>query len=29
MVDAFVREYLIERVEMALDHRALTGYYRA
>ena len=27
MVDAFVREYLIERVEMALDHRALTGYY--
>jgi hypothetical protein len=27
MVDAFVREYLIERVEMALDHRVLTGYY--
>jgi hypothetical protein len=27
MVDAFVREYLLERVEMALDHRALTGYY--
>ena len=27
MVDAFVREYLIERIEMALDHRALTGYY--
>jgi hypothetical protein len=27
MVDAFVRDYLIERVEMALDHRALTGYY--
>jgi hypothetical protein len=27
MVDAFVREYLVERVEMALDHRALTGYY--
>jgi hypothetical protein len=27
MVDAFVPEYLIERVEMALDHRALTGYY--
>jgi Cytochrome c len=27
IVDAFVREYLIERVEMALDHRVLTGYY--
>jgi hypothetical protein len=27
MVDAFVPEYLIERVEMALDHRVLTGYY--
>ena len=27
MVDAFVREYLVERLEMALDHRALTGYY--
>ena len=27
IVDAFVRDYLIERVEMALDHRALTGYY--
>ena len=27
MVDAFVRDYLIERVEMALDHRILTGYY--
>ena len=27
IVDAFVREYLIERVEMALDHRILTGYY--
>ena len=27
MVDAFVRDYLIERVEMALDHRVLTGYY--
>ncbi len=27
MVDAFVRDYLIERVDMALDHRALTGYY--
>ena len=27
MVDAFVRDYLIERIEMALDHRALTGYY--
>lgn len=27
MADAFVRDYLIERVEMALDHRVLTGYY--
>jgi len=27
IVDAFVRDYLIERVEMALDHRILTGYY--
>jgi hypothetical protein len=27
MTDAFVRDYLIERIEMALDHRALTGYY--
>lgn len=27
MVDAFVRDYLLERIEMALDHRALTGYY--
>lgn len=27
MVDAFVRDYLLERLEMLLDHRALTGYY--
>jgi len=27
MADAFVRDYLIERIEMALDHRVLTGYY--
>jgi cytochrome c553 len=27
ITDAFVRDYLIERVEMAIDHRALTGYY--
>lgn len=27
MVDGFVRDYLIERVDMLLDHRALTGYY--
>ena len=27
MTDAFVRDYLIERIQMALDHRALTGYY--
>jgi hypothetical protein len=27
MVNAFVRDYLIERLEMGLDHRVLTGYY--
>ena len=27
MVDAFVRDYLLERMEMDLDHRVLTGYY--
>lgn len=27
ITDAFVRDCFIERVEMALDHRALTGYY--
>jgi len=27
IVDAFVRDYLVERIEMAVDHRALTGYY--
>jgi hypothetical protein len=27
IVDAFVRDYLVERIEMALDHRVLTGYY--
>lgn len=27
MVDAFVRDYFIERIDMLLDHRALTGYY--
>jgi len=27
MVDAFIRDYLIERIEMALDHRVMTGYY--
>jgi hypothetical protein len=27
MVDTFVRDYLVERVEMSLDHRILTGYY--
>ena len=27
MVDAFARDYLMERIEMALDHRVLTGYY--
>jgi hypothetical protein len=27
MFDAFVRDYLLERVEMQLDHRLMTGYY--
>ena len=27
MVDAFVRDYLVERVEEALEHRVITGYY--
>jgi hypothetical protein len=27
LVDAFVRDYLIERVDMALDRRVMTGYY--
>jgi hypothetical protein len=27
MVNAFVRDYLIERLEMELEHRVLTGYY--
>jgi hypothetical protein len=27
MVDTFVRDFLIERVELQLDHRILTGYY--
>jgi hypothetical protein len=27
MVNAFVRDYLIERLEMEMDHRVLTGYY--
>jgi hypothetical protein len=27
MVNAFVRDYLIERIEMGLDHHVLTGYY--
>ncbi|MEX3809620.1 cytochrome c [Paraburkholderia sp. BR13439] len=27
MVDAFVRDYLVERVDDMLDHRILTGYY--
>jgi hypothetical protein len=26
-VNAFVRDYLIERLEMQMDHRVLTGYY--
>jgi hypothetical protein len=27
MVDTFVRDYLVERVEETLEHRAVTGYY--
>jgi len=27
MVDTFLRDYLIERIEMMLEHRVLTGYY--
>ena len=27
MVDTFVRDYLIERIEEMLEHRILTGYY--
>ena len=27
MVDTFVRDYLIERVEEMLEHRLITGYY--
>lgn len=27
MVDTFVRDYLVERVEQTLEHRAVTGYY--
>jgi len=28
MVDTFVRDYLIERIESMLEHRIITGYYR-
>jgi hypothetical protein len=27
MVDTFVRDYLVERIEAMLEHRVLTGYY--
>ncbi len=27
MVDAFVRDYLVERIEQILEHRTVTGYY--
>jgi Cytochrome c len=27
MVDTFVRDYLVERIETGLDHRIITGYY--
>ena len=27
MLDSFVRDYLVERVEMLLSHRLVNGYY--
>ena len=27
MVDTFVRDYLVERIEGMLEHRVITGYY--
>ncbi len=27
MVDTFVRDYLVERIESMLEHRIITGYY--
>jgi hypothetical protein len=27
MVDTFVRDYLVERIEEMLEHRVITGYY--
>ena len=27
MVDTFVRDYLVERVETGIDHWVITGYY--
>jgi hypothetical protein len=27
MTDAFVRDYLVERIEDMLEHRLVTGYY--
>ena len=27
MVDTFVRDYLVERVEQTVEHRIITGYY--
>jgi hypothetical protein len=27
MVDTFVRDYLVERIETGLEHRIITGYY--
>jgi hypothetical protein len=27
MVDTFVRDYLVERIEGMLEHRIITGYY--
>jgi hypothetical protein len=27
MVDTFVRDYLVERIESMLEHRVITGYY--
>jgi hypothetical protein len=27
MLDSFVRDYLVERMEIMLSHRVITGYY--
>jgi len=27
MIDAFIRDYLVERIEDTVEHRIVTGYY--